>query len=227
MKTLITILLLFTTLLSIGQVCSVNEGGTVTKFTDSINVANSTNSVTLGYRSALRVAGNTTVWDDLRGGVNRNQSGINNYPTFVEDSVYLSFSIDSTSVNKNVAFLEFQMPHDYKEGTRIYPHVHYRHTTGQGTPVFVWEKTWVNLGDVSAIAWTKHVTGTTTGTTDGTSQLVGDSGIDGTGMHISSIIKIHLWLRSTSGATKTCFVESIDIHYEKDAIGSNTISTKD
>jgi hypothetical protein len=79
---------------------------------------------------------------------------------------------------------------------------------------------WSNIGAVSG-RWTWIKLSTITGTTDNTNQLVYNAtGIPAPGNGISAILEAQVYLHSTTGATKSMFGKSFDIHVEVDKLGS-------
>lgn len=127
-------------------------------------------------------------------------------------------------------YFTVQIPHSYKVGTNLYPHIHW--TTKSGTPSgtdVVWglEYTWMTIG--GTFGNTTLSTGNTIidaiGTPSGTGQhLITPLGtITGTTQGISTIITCRLY-RATSDSRdtfgSTTGLLGFDIHFEKDTEGS-------
>lgn len=187
---------------------------------------NGADSAVLSNSSGLKLYGNATVYDDLFFPFSTGKQGSADYPSFNVDSMYHSFSIDTTAPGVCIMYFTIQMPHSWKEGSTIYPHVHYKHETAVGTPTFKMKYKWYPLGGSTAIGYNWYTMGTTTGTTDKTNQMVyGASGISGSGKGISSIIVCAVYLSGQTG-TGNVNAYQFDIHYEKDAIGSRTTTSK-
>ena len=224
MKNIICIVLLFSAFVLKAQ----NNGLGTFSNGDSCYISSGANKITLGTKSALRLYGNTTVWNDMFGTVNRHMQGSSGYPTFVEDSVYLTFLIDSTTGSRNIVFQAAQLPHDWKPGSNLHLHVHIRYTTAQGTPTLVLKYKWFNLNASTiypACPWKWWTIQTATSTTNFSHSIIEDVldvGIDGAGKTLASFLICQLYLKSTTGATKSCFVYSIDFHYEINSLGSDT-----
>lgn len=123
-----------------------------------------------------------------------------------------------------------QIPHNYKEGSDLYPHVHW--TSFSGTPSgsdVVWglEYTMVSMGEVFPATHTL-VTNSVhpdIGTPSGTGQhLVSEFGtISGSGLKISAILICRLY--RIAGHSSDTFPGDVgflgfDIHYEQDTQGS-------
>lgn len=132
-------------------------------------------------------------------------------------------------------FFTIQLPHGYKTGTSLYPHVHW--TTASGTPSgtdVVWslEYTIIAIGGTFSNTTTINATNVIGSITlSGTSQHIISSfpAISGTGLSISTVIIGRLY-RNVGHASDT-FANPVgllgfDIHFEKDTDGSRTEYTK-
>lgn len=129
-----------------------------------------------------------------------------------------------------------QIPHDYKEGTALYPHVHW--TTATGTPSgsnVVWglEYTLIAVGGSfpNTVTLTTNTLVPECGTPSGTAQhLISPfTPVSGTGLGISSILVCRLY-REVGNASDT-FPNAVgllgfDLHYEQDTQGSRDQWTK-
>jgi len=176
--------------------------------------------VTIDATNSLRMYGGSTTYDDLMFPFSTGHQGNLNYPPFNKDSLYFSFGIDSVGGDAQFMYFVIQLPHKWKEGSTIYPHVHYKYETGSGTPTFIMKYKWYNIGESTQVGWKWYRMGTTTGTTDKTHQLVkGTGGISGVGKTISSILICKIYLESTTG-TPPVNAYQFDIHYEIDSFGS-------
>lgn len=183
-----------------------------------LKIHSGNNIVTISPDSGIVLHGDATVFDDLFFPMSIGKSATAGYPPFVADSGYHTFTVDSTGVNRVIMYFTVQLPHIWKEGTTLHPHVHYKHTTTQGTPTFVVKYRWANIGSVfGAYSWVRL--STTTGTTANTHQLLEGGDISGTGKTRSSILMIELYLRSSTG-NNTCDAYQFDIHIEKNRLGT-------
>lgn len=121
-----------------------------------------------------------------------------------------------------------QIPHDYKEGTDIQPHVHFSPST-TGTYTGTWTmhfSGWLTAGNGEPIE--SELT-FTAAFNQAMTQHSGysfnfDGVISGLGRKISSMCCTHLNLALTSGAG--LFLIGWDGHYRKDRIGSRNITSK-
>jgi len=172
--------------------------------------------------NAIRLSGTTTVWEDLMFPFSTGHQGNANYPPFNADSLYFEFSIDSTGSDAQFMYFIIQMPHSWKEGSTIYPHVHYKYEAAVGACSFRMKYKWFNIGSTTAVGWNWAHMNITSSADDKDHTLVSTySGINGSGKTISSILICKVYLYGVAG-TGTCKAYQFDIHYEKDALGSNT-----
>ena len=124
-----------------------------------------------------------------------------------------------------------EMPHDYKEGTPIHPHIHWAPvTSGTGTVAWGMEYTWVDKSaafDPTAVATAssaiggsqyKHTISTLASLTPGSSQG-----------HFNSVLMVRLY-RNNIGGVDTYLDKvallSMDVAYEANTVGSRTEFSK-
>lgn len=187
-----------------------------------IKVGTSVKSVIVSPDSAIRLHGTSTVYDDLMFPFQTGSLGGGSYPAFVPDSGYYDFSaIDTTGPSKCVMYITVQLPHRWKSGSTIYPHVHVKYETGI-TPKFLLKYKWVdNGGVVTPKAWSWYLMDQAAATTDKTIQRIsGTSGISGTGKGISSMLICQVYLAPTSSLNVKAY--QFDVHIEINKMGSNT-----
>jgi hypothetical protein len=186
---------------------------------NDMTIGTTKDSITIDTAKTMRFYGNATYWDDLFFPFSTGTSGGNSYPTFNADSNYYTFVVDSTGTTKCIQYFTIQLPHRWREGSKIYPHVHYKHETGVGTPNFIVKYKWYTVGGSTAKGWGWYRMGNTTGTTDKTHQLCyGDGGISGAGMTLSSILVCQVYLRTTPANVNAW---QFDVHIECDKLGSD------
>lgn len=176
----------------------------------------------------LRVTGGTsifldstaTVWDDLMFPVqNLKTVGTTAKPDYDVIGQTLDFPEDTTEA---IGFV-VQMPHSWKEGSTIYPHVHWLRAAADSVD-WRFRYKWFNIGAALPGTWTEkilsHNTQTwTTGTIQELSRSVNGVGLSGAGKTISSILVVKFYRRSDN-YTGDAKLLQIDIHYEQDALGS-------
>ena len=195
----------------------VNDGDTMVFGTD-------TNNLTLSADGSLRLNGTATVFEDLFVPLTSSKVGANAKPDFDETNIgYLFPQNDATEI----LYLIVQIPHRYKEGSDIYPHIHYKRTAA-GKPTFKIAYTWFNTGSATAAPTTVlplDVEATTY--TSGSIHQINKSAtaISGTGKTISSLLLIKLY-REDNTVTGDVLAYQFDLHFEVDGIGSSTEYTK-
>jgi len=183
-----------------------------------------TNYVMIDTANTITLGGDATVWNDLFFPFTTGNAGSALYPPLVLDSLYYGFVIDSTGPTKCFEYFIIQMPHWWKENSHIYPHIHFKYETGNGTPTFKMKYKWYNINVViTPIGWNWLTIATVSATTDKTHQYVTNAtGISGSGKTISSILICEIYLTATTNTNKVCNAYQFDIHIEQDALGSTT-----
>jgi hypothetical protein len=127
----------------------------------------------------------------------------------------------------------FQIPHWYKEGSVIVPHVHiYIPDDGTGGVIkFYCEYAWTNIDQTGEVS-TTTVSGTITRTASqgiNNNAILSFGNITGTGKTISSVFMCRIYRNPADAAdtfTSSVWLKSADIHAEKDTEGSRTITAK-
>lgn len=196
---------------------------------ESITSGDGTDYITIDKEYGIRLGGTATNYKDL-------------YPTQFIPSPVSGATV--TAYNGNLAGYEltknatkavqamFQLNHDYKEGSSVYPHLHVFAPSATGTKLkLTIEYTWVNIDATGAVTPTETpvlITGITASTVK--NNLVIPLGtISGDLKTISSILTIRV-RRDTNDADSdidsSVWLKSIDLHYEIDTIGSRTVSGK-
>ncbi len=141
--------------------------------------------------------------------------------------------------NEGIESMSFtvQLPHTWKEGTTIYPHIHWMpKTSGSGNVVWNLDYTWANYDATTPEVFPAVTTSTVTATGPFTANshaitglTTGGAGIDGTGKKISSILICRIWRNSSlSGDTynSDAGLLFLDFHIQVDGSGSNQQYTK-
>lgn len=139
-------------------------------------------------------------------------------------------------------WFNIQIPHDYKEGTHIKPHVHWvPKSTGDTDEYVKWglEYHWSNMGDpfdTTSFAYSDASQGSTATTSEDTEMQAdkhyvsvlddgSGNGITGTNKTISSMLNCRLFRVATDATDDypdDAGLLEIDFHYEKDTLGSRT-----
>jgi hypothetical protein len=180
------------------------------------------------YDGTLRFNGNATIWDDLRVSALTTKlpaSGQPSFSQFADDGasstgVYTYFFSDSTEQS---VFFTIQMPHGYKFGTNLYPHVHWApQSTDTGQVDWFLEYTIANLdglfGNTNTVTMSDNGSGTINA-----HQMTEEAIIDGSNLTLSHMLICRLYRNGGQGnddfSGNAAFLE-FDIHFEQDTIGS-------
>lgn len=209
----------------------------------AISVGGSSSYLGVGEDGTLRLYGDATSWDDLRVHLTSTKLGGANdpaYGAFMTDGggstgVY-TYIFDQT--NEQEVFFDVQLPHAWKQGSTIYPHVHWAPVAdGTAGQVVSWglEYTWSDIGEVfgaTAIAYgNAHVPADSVLLENKHYLTPIGSGIAATGKTLSSVLVCRFFRDATgTGATDSfgddAHALSVDFHYEIDSFGSDTEYTK-
>jgi len=197
-----------------------------------VSIGDGTNQTVIETDGTVKFEGNATVWDDLRvPATNTKLTPSKSEPNFESliNGLYVH-KFDTTNADDESIHFVAQMPHKYKAGSDIYPHIHWcPDSTNGGNVYWSFEYTIADINDTIGASTTDDIVVAA----DGTSlkhQIDSFSTIDGTGLTISHMIICRLTRKSTSEATDTftgnaCFLE-FDFHYEIDTMGSRQEFTK-
>ena len=186
----------------------------------------------------ITFVGNATVWDDLRVSLLTAKLPSSSYPSFakIADDGAGSTGIYGYSFDDGeYIFITTQIPHSWKEGTTIYPHIHFM-TTSDVDPSENFgigiEYTWTDIDDDMDTNSTLTVTiDVPTGVNSKNKHQFANipaNGIDGTGHTISSVLMVRLFraAASTDNYADPVIITDFDIHFEKDTAGSRNITVK-
>lgn len=211
-------------------------------FTIAQDVKINTNMI-IEADGTLRFDNAATVWNDLMVFPDATTKGGSNPPdwgtTFMKNAGGTSKGVFLWMFAPNQEeelHFTIQIPHDYKVGSDIYPHIHW--TTAAGTPSgtnVVWglEYTLIAVGGTfpNTVTILTNTLIPECGIPTGTGQhLISPfSPVSGTGLGISSVLVCRLF-RAALGAADT-FPNDVgllgfDIHYEQDTQGSRDQWTK-
>ena len=265
MKTLIITLLTAVSIMITANL-SYSQVGIGTKTPDAnsvldVNANTSTTTLTVDKDGRTRIgnvtAGNTTYieedgslsyedtatrYDDMRVPVTSAKFKDNdidrpNFDIFISGLAGYWFQEDRD--NEPSLFFNVQMPHAWKEGTAIYPHIHWvpeRDLSGK-TVVWGFEYAWVNVGDEFPTTSTTIYAsapiapgGTPLAGTAGQHMITPFASIDGTDMSLSSMLVCRMFRvdknYSADNYTYMAMVLEFDFHYQIDSDGSRDEYTK-
>ena len=179
----------------------------------------------------LKFNGDATVFDDLRVPVNSIKVPGSKAPTWTAYSagLLLGFSYQAVEGNEEEVYFVAQVPHSYKEGSNVWPHVHWipDEDTTDDPEVVRWglEYEWINIDGSFSGSTTIYAEESFTDVADKNLKTE-FSAIDGTGMTISSMIVCRLFRNSSSvndtydSGTALALLLEFDFHFEMDTVGS-------
>jgi hypothetical protein len=199
-----------------------------TNKSDTIKLGATNNYVRIEPDGSVFLVGDATMYDDLMVPVLSTVKGTSAPPDDITVlSNFILYGFDKAKSEE--IFFVVQLPHSYKEGSDIYPHIHWM-PTNTNTGVVVWklEYTWVNYQGTYPSSTTIMATDTASGTAN-THQIGKFGSIDGTGMKISSMLICRLY-REGGNAADTYNADAamleFDFHFEVNSVGSRLHYTK-
>lgn len=186
---------------------------------------------------SLSYKGAATRWEDLRVPVTSLKERTVDRPdwdVFIDDTdgpgVFLHwFNDEDGSINKEEElFFTVQMPHGWKEGSNLEPHVHWTTIDDATGKNVEWglQYVWANVTNQFSSTTTIIYTNNTVGTPGIRQHLISEfPTIDGTGHTLSSMLICRVFRHSshandTFDGKKAGLIE-IDFHYQVDSDGSN------
>lgn len=172
--------------------------------------------------------GAATVWDDLRVSLDKGSSSASLEYVWGSTGPQIWYFRDNNGLEA-MSFV-VQLPHSWKEGTAIYPHIHWMPKASEsGTVEWNLDYSWQNFDPTTPLAFPTFTTSTVTvagpfvANTHRITSLTGVTGLDGTGKKISSILICRIW-RNSSNAADTygddAGLLSLDFHFQIDTVGS-------
>lgn len=192
----------------------------------AVYLGGSTNGIKINKGGNLTLLGTATVFDDLMPNAVSVGTG-GGVPAFTAYNGNLkAYEFVGAALTKEI-HAEFQLPHAYKEGSNIEPHIHLyvpNDATG-GVIKFGCEYTWVNIDGTEGA--TATITGTVTiaAGAGNLHKMISFGSITGTGKTISSILSCRIY-RDPADAADTfgasVWMKAADVHHERDKIGSFT-----
>lgn len=213
-----------------------NKGASTTPDSDTDQEQNYTKITADG---SLSYVGNATRWEDLKVPVNsvkikKTELDEARWDIFIGNLALLWFE----NGKEDDAVFTVQMPHGWKEGTAIKPHVHWTtgrggDTTAPGNNRVEWnlEYTWATVGEVFNNTSTN--TGSVVEAPNDGSILVKEhvitplGAISGNGKTLSSMLVCRLYRSGTDSFGGDAGLLEIDFHYQVDSDGSNQEYTKE
>ncbi len=163
-------------------------------------------------------------WDDVRTPVNSIKLPQINPPveTVYKGSLVLTFQ-DVAAPQEQIAYFAIQIPHSYKEGTAISPHIHWAGSDASaGNVVWTLTYSWANMLEVFP-AQTSDTQAFANSTTLDTHNVGHFLDVAGTGKKVSSMLLCSLKRNSSNGSdtyTGAAYLLEVDIHIQVESLGS-------
>lgn len=185
---------------------------------------------------SVRLRGDATAWDDLLFPASVVKPGATApaYKAFGPSGSLQALMFEAG--HHDEVHFEVQLPHRWKEGSKIYPHVHWTPTTADaGNVVWELEYSWANIDGTFGAPSNMASDATAAGGTAWVHKLTvlkeaGNAYIDGTGKTMSSMLVCRLHRNSNAGSdtlNKDVAMLDVDFHIEIDSFGSDEEYTKD
>jgi hypothetical protein len=203
---------------------------------DALYLGGDTNAVKITKGGELTLIGSATRWEDLRTEITVRSTG-QKAPILAAwlNGLYLYEFDDAAVASEKEVFFAIQMPHAWKEGSTIFPHVHWTNkTAGSAGQVARWGLEYTIAKPSAVFGSTTTIYGETLGSgviTSANSHLITPigAGIDMTGTTLSTMIVGRLFRNSSHVNDNYAGIGgglSFDIHYEVDSFGSSVEYTK-
>jgi len=205
-------------------------------------IGDGTNQTSIEADGTLTLQANASVFNDLQVPVFSTSKGETKPPTIARlmnngsgsQGVFTYFFDKS---NEQELYFLVQMPHDWKEGSTIFPHVHWTANTSVGTNKVRWglEYTWANITGTlenNSIIYGENpiaAVGTVTAYEHAITELGTGTGISATGKTLSSYIMCRIFRAADAGSDNydnSAALLGIDFHIEIDALGSRSEYSK-
>lgn len=175
----------------------------------------------------IKLVNNGIVFDDLMfPATGINPSGSPTAPVLDNNNGWLQFDPST----QQVIAIQVQLPHRWKEGSSLYPHVHWSKSTyDSGNVVWQLEYKWLPIGQTMDVDWTVTTVSTpivaTPDTNTARKHLISSFPIiTTTNKKISDMLIIKLSRLATDIAdtyASIALLFQFDIHIEIDSMGSN------
>ena len=199
---------------------------------DGIKSGDATNNVDTNKTQGIRQNGTTTTWDDLRFPSSNVKAipGKEAKDQAYKGSIIMKFE---DGADQGIAFV-VQLPHDYKFGSDLRPHMHMTLPvagSSAGVENIKFDMTYsiANLADAFPAESTLTITSDVQNTAADLHGLVPLGTIDGSAIDDISTMILCSLTRDVSVAdnfTEDIYLLEIDIHYQRDSLGSDEEYTK-
>jgi hypothetical protein len=205
-------------------------------------IGDATNHTLIEADGTIMLEGSATAYNDIVVPLFNSRLGNDRQPTWspmkndggTSRGIYtFTFEDQSSANNEQEVFFSVQMPHNWKEGTTVYPHVHWApQAATAGNVVWGLEYTWVNYDATTPLTFanTTIITATSADVAFGDVDkhlITAFSSITPSASQnkISSILMCRFFRKSADSNDDyngNAAVLSFDLHYEIDAVGSHS-----
>lgn len=208
---------------------AINKATTTFNFevNGSAAIGDGTNYTGFETDGTLTMNGTATVWGVVQIPVSAMIMSVSVPPNLTGHQAGYSFGFDPTA--DEIASFRVELPPDYKEGTDVVFYLHWSPPDANaGDIVWSFSHSWVNIESAFPAATTIAITISTDSTAD-KHHRDGFAALTGTGKTIGSIIQCSIARDANNGSdtyASDVLLHSMSMHYEKDTLGSRTITTK-
>lgn len=195
-------------------------------------IGSATNYATIDADLGIRLAGNATTWDDLRvEPTARSGAGVGTAPSFAAspwDTLLFNYEFTNGPTAEYLYF-NVQMPHRWKEGSSVYPHVHFApHTTGTGQVDFTIYCSWATPMTGTFGTGSSYTASYNIASNSQYKHLIASNSTAQSmaGMALSSAASCYVSRSMADTYAGSVSAIYLDIHYEVDSMGSDSDYTK-
>ena len=192
-----------------------------------VKIGSENDFLSVNNHGEIRLTGSAVVWEDLRypaSGINP-PGGLSDAAKDTSDTPFIgTFLFDPSSIE--ICAGQAQMPHGWKEGSFVHPHIHWSPTsTSTGSIVWQLDCSLANVGEAYSGSYT--YTSAISVYADGTLNEHNASNFSVLEMSDKILSTIILWRISRVGSSgsdtypQDARMLEFDIHYQMDSLGSN------
>lgn len=178
----------------------------------------------------IKFVGNATVWrDENAGGIALTRAAANRPDlTTINGTNILTYAFDGGGSLEELHW-GTEIQHDYKEGTDIWPHIHFYPTTDAVGDIKFTLEYYIKSRGVATVQGTTSFVTSSGGTAWEEIRIDFDDVIDGTNLTIADQAHFRIFRDSSDaqdGYTNDVAIATVGYHYEVDTVGSRQITTK-
>lgn len=177
------------------------------------------NTLEITETPELILNGDATVFNDMVAPITNAKIGTHAI-TFDENEFAYYMDDATTTVNEDYLFVALQLPHNYKQGTGIYCHLHaYEKTRSATNYTLELNYTWYNINSLTGNygVITKNFT---LNTPERNNSIIDFGLINGSGKTLSSTFKAKITRKAGDQSTQNLYIDFFDCHYQIDGLGS-------